>query len=158
VPQAVSLVPLRQLPFWQQPLGQLPAVQTHCWLTQARLLAVQSKHVPLLPHAVSLIPSWQIPPAQQSAHGAQTPLAQLWQDGQLATHCPPLQQPLGQGCSFEQAVQTLFTQIGLGLLQPPQVTFASQLSSTTPQTPAVHGSFGVQPHSRGVPPPPQVRG
>lgn len=71
------------------------------------------------------------------------------QDAPSATQAPARvqQPPSGQGLEPEQAVQTWLTQIGVaGLPQPPHSMACPQRFGTVPQTPAVHGSFGVQPH------------
>ena len=132
----------------------LLAAQTSPWAHSVQL-------PPPVPQCAQVSPAWHVSPAQQSAHGAQTPALQLWQAGQLSTHCPPLQHwAPGHGFAPSQAVQTWLTQIGVGFSQPPQLTFCPQLFSTVPQTPAVQGSAGVQPQTPGVPglPPPHVSG
>ena len=95
---------------------------------QTWLVTVQSTHDPLTPQAVSLVPNSQIPAAQQKAHGLHIPRMQDVQSGQVSKHCPSKQHPLGQGCSAEQAEQTLFTQAGV----PP--AHVMQAAPPAPQT------------------------
>jgi hypothetical protein len=80
-----------------------------------------------------------------------------------ARQAPPQQTwPLGQGALPEQMLQTLLTQVGVGLAHgPPQEIVPPQPSSTLPQlAPPGQAPVGVQPQTFGVPglPPPQVSG
>jgi hypothetical protein len=83
-------------------------------------------------------------PLAQTSHATQEPPSHIW--------------PLGHWSADEQAVQTWLTQMGVGLLHEPQLTFWPQLFWTVPQEPGAHGFVGVQPQAPAVPPPPQVSG
>lgn len=85
LPQADEEVPLTQVPFWQQPLGQVAGPHdggdTHCWLVHVCGLVQLAHCAPPVPHADDEVPATQVPPWQQ-------PLAQV--DGPHdggETHC-----------------------------------------------------------------------
>ena len=155
----------RPQPHWLQ-AGQFAAcTQTVAWPPphcpwHSATVAVAATHDPLW-HRV---PPFSVPQQLRSLLGSatQSPSLHIWQVGQVATQLPAEQQPLGQGVSAEQAVQTFWKQIGVlpPQLSPPQETVFPQPSSTVPQlAPPGHEPVGVQPQKPGVPPgpPPQVR-
>jgi hypothetical protein len=86
VPQALEVGGLTQTPPWQQPLGQVSALQPWHWpLRQVVPLGQETHETPLIPQAPFDVPGWQAAPAQQPA---QRPGPQVdWQTP--STQVPP---------------------------------------------------------------------
>ena len=59
LPQAWLVLPAWHVLFWQQPLGQLAAVQTHEPFWQVVPAGHWTQAAPLLPQAWSVLPCWQ---------------------------------------------------------------------------------------------------
>ena len=116
VPQAVFVLPDWQVLFWQQPLGQLVALQTQEPLTQVVPVGQATQATPFEPHAWFVLPARQVVPSQQPLGqlvGLQTqepflhsvPVGHAAQMAPLEPHAwfvlpgrqvVPSQQPLGQ--------------------------------------------------------------
>jgi hypothetical protein len=90
VPHAPAVLPVWQTPFWQHPLGQESASQTHDEVPPSLTHRVPPLHSPPAPQ-------WQLPPLQLSppSHAVHAvPLAPHWFAVTGVTQTLPAQQPL----------------------------------------------------------------
>jgi len=93
VPHAELEVPARQLPFWQQPLGQLSELHTQDPSEQVWPAAHWVHAVPAVPHAEGELPltqvvPWQQPLGQLEALHPQAPPEQAWPEPHTAQALP----------------------------------------------------------------------
>jgi hypothetical protein len=150
-------------PLEQQPLGQLAALQTHCWLTQACPLGHATQIAPLSPQLSLAVPGRHGPVAV-----SQQPSGQLVA---LQTHCPLSLQvsPAGQSPQLPpqpsdpqtlpaqfRVQQTPWASLQTQFVRSGQSVSLKQLPVHVvgTQSPSIHVSCGVQ-VSQSSPPVPQ---